>query len=144
MEVFSRRDQIEEVINKLFIYTDGQDWDKLQNEVFTTDIFFDMSSLGGEAKNMSAREVCETWRKGFENIDSINHLGGNYIITVNGASADAFAYATATHYKKAATQGTTRDFVGTYQLHLIAIPEGWRIDKFTYNLKFISGNLELK
>jgi hypothetical protein len=45
MEKFSIRDEIVEVINKLFIYTDMQEWDKLQDEIFTNEVLFDMSSL---------------------------------------------------------------------------------------------------
>jgi hypothetical protein len=47
MVSFSVRDEIIEVINKLFIYTDMQEWEKLQDEVFSDDVLFDMSSLDG-------------------------------------------------------------------------------------------------
>lgn len=144
MEPFSVRDQIIEVVNKLFIYTDEQAWGKLQNEVFTNEIWFDMSSLGGETKTMMAKEVCNLWQKGFEGIDAVNHLSGNHLVTINGVAADVFAYATATHYKKAAQHGNTRAFVGTYNIHLIQTQNGWRINSFKYNLKYAEGNVELK
>ena len=144
MEHFSEREQIVEVVNKLFIYTDYQKWDKLLNEVFTANILFDMSSLGQEIKTIPAKEVCEIWQKGFEGLDSVNHLAGNYLVTINGETADVFAYATATHYKNSAIQGKTREFIGSYDLHLMQMVQGWRIDVFKYNLKFMDGNLELK
>ena len=144
MEHFSEREQIVEVVNKLFIYTDYQKWDKLLNEVFTGNILFDMSSLGQEIKTIPAKEVCEIWQKGFEGLDSVNHLAGNYLVTINGETADVFAYATATHYKNSAIQGKTREFTGSYDLHLTKVLQGWRIDVFKYNLKFMNGNLELK
>ena len=144
MEHFSEREQIVEVVNKLFIYTDYQKWDKLLNEVFTGNILFDMSSLGQEIKTIPAKEVCEIWQKGFEGLDSVNHLAGNYLVTINGETADVFAYATATHYKNSAIQGKTREFTGSYDLHLTKGLQGWRIDVFKYNLKFMNGNLELK
>ena len=74
----------------------------------------------------------------------INHLGGNYLVTINGLNAEVFAYATATHYKKDAKRGTTRDFVGSYQFELSKEPTGWRIHKMTYNLRYALGNLQLK
>lgn len=144
MEQFSVRDQIIEIVNKLFIYTDEQKWDQLQNEVFTKEIWFDMSSMGGEAKDITAKEVCEMWQKGFEGIDAVNHLSGNHLVTIDGADAEVFAYATATHYKKAAQQGNTRTFVGTYNIHLMQTQHGWRINAFKYNLKYVEGNMELK
>ena len=53
MVSFTVRDEIIEVINKLFIYTDMQEWEKLQNEVFSDDVMFDMSSLGGAKEETS-------------------------------------------------------------------------------------------
>src|SRR5436190_22513930 len=135
METFSVRDLIVEVVNKLFIYTDLQEWDKLQSEVFTPELFFGMSSIGGEKKQTTAAHICETWKNGFAGIDAVNHLAGNYLIKINGDEATVFAYATATHYKESATHGKTREMVGSYNLHVIRNEGGWRIDQFRYNLK---------
>jgi hypothetical protein len=143
MENYSTRDLIVETINKLFVYTDLQQWDKLQAEVFSENVFFDMSSLGGEKKNTTARDICEIWKTGFVGIDSVNHLAGNYLIEIAGHTANAFAYATATHYRKAAANGTTRNFIGSYGIHLINTGDGWRINQFKYNLKFLTGNIDL-
>jgi len=143
MENFSTRDLIVETINKLFVYTDLQQWDKLQNEVFTNEVLFDMSSLGGEKMDTTAENICAIWSKGFVGIDSINHLAGNYLIEINEAAATAFAYATATHYKNAATKGKTREFTGSYNLHFTDTKAGWRIDEFKYNLKYATGNIDL-
>lgn len=144
MNSFSEREQIIEVVNKLFIYTDHLYWNKLQNEVFSKFVHLDMTSMGGEARELLAQEICENWQKGFQGIDSVNHLGGNYLVTINGHKAEVFAYATATHYKKNTKKGNTRDFVGTYQLQLVKNPEGWRIDRMKYNLRYATGNLQLK
>jgi hypothetical protein len=109
MVTFSIRDEIVEVINKLFVYTDMQEWEKLQDEIFSHDVLFDMSSLGGESSETTSKIICETWRKGFVGIDSINHLASNYLVQVHDTVATVFAYATATHYKESATKGKTRD-----------------------------------
>lgn len=142
MEKYSQRDLIVEVVNKLFVYTDSHQWDKIQKEVFTNNVHFDMSSLGGLNEVTTAKNICEIWRTGFAGIDSVNHLAGNYIIDINSDNATVFAYATATHYKKSAKNGTTREFVGTYDLHLMNTENRWRIDKFKYTLKYANGNLE--
>ena len=145
MEIFSVREQIAETVSKLFVYTDAQQWDQLQTEVFAPSVFFDMHSMTGEAGNsITAKEICDNWQQGFTALDSVNHLSGNYLITLKDTEADVFCYATATHYKKAATQGTTRDVVGTYNLHLVQNETGWRIDQFVYHLKFITGNVALQ
>ena len=142
MEKFSVCDLVTQAVNKLFVYTDLQEWDKLQNEVFTKQVLFDMSSLGGEQANITAMKICETWKEGFIGIDSINHLAGNYLIKISDNTATVFAYATATHYKKSATNGKTREFVGTYDLHLTNSDTGWKIDEFKYTLKYANGNVD--
>lgn len=143
MEHFTLREQIVEVINKLFVYTDHQQWDKLQKEVFTETVFFDMSSLGGDVGEKTAHGICEEWAEGFKDLDAVQHLAGNYLVTVNTDSVDVFAYATATHYKESATRGKTRDFVGSYNLHLVHKDKSWKINRFKYQLKYVIGNVDL-
>jgi hypothetical protein len=143
MVTFSVREEIVEVINKLFVYTDMQDWKKLQAEVFSDDVFFDMSSMGGPKSETTSRAICDTWKKGFAGIDSINHLSGNYLVHINDITATVFAYATATHYKESAAKGKTREFVGTYDISLMKHGIGWRIYRFKYTLKFKTGNADL-
>ena len=143
MQTFSIRDEIVEVVNKLFVYTDMQSWDKLQAEVFSPTVHFDMTSLGGERMDRTSADICAIWEKGFRDIDEVNHLAGNYLVQINDDSATVFAYATATHYRAAALNGQTREFVGTYNLALVRQEEGWRINAFRYNLKYLAGNIGL-
>ena len=140
---FTEREQIIEVVNRLFVYTDQQRWDALQSEVFTGHVQFDMSSIDGESKELTSKEICDNWAKDFEGIDSVNHLAGNYLVTIVDNSAEVFAYATATHFKESASEGKIKEFVGTYNLHLKHMTEGWRIDSFKYDLKFSTDNSEL-
>lgn len=143
MVTFSIRDEIVEVINKLFVYTDMQEWEKLQNEVFSDDVLFDMSWLGGQKAVTSSKEICEIWRNGFIGIDSINLFAGNYLVQINDIVTTVFAYATATHFKESATKGKTREFVGTYNISLMKHGIGWRIYHFKYDLKYSTGNIDL-
>ena len=145
MTEFSQREQIVETVNKLFVYTDSQQWEGLQREVFAVLVNLDMSSLGGPVDEFTSGAICDMWKEGFKDLDAINHLGGNYIVNIHGnGTANVLAYATATHYKQSAKKGTTREFVGTYDLGLANTEGGWRIESFTYNLKYMQGNLELE
>ncbi len=145
MQDYSERDKVVEVLNRLFYYTDERDWNKLQSEVFTDSVFFDIISLGAEkAETLKASKICEMWKEGFEGIDYIHHQPGNYIVTLSGDEADAIGYAIATHYKKEASNGNIRTFVGSYDFHLTNTEKGWRLDKFKYIVKYIDGNAELK
>ena len=143
MENFTRREEIIETVNKLFVYADHQRWDDLMDEVFAEKVHLNMSSMGGPNEYLTAKAICDMWEAGFEGIDQINHLAGNHLVRIDGNSAEVFCYATATHFKAAATQGTTREFVGSYDMKLSMTEAGWRIHALTYNMKYIQGNKEL-
>lgn len=133
--------ELTELANKLFMYTDSRDWQKLIEDVFTEHVDFDMSSAGGGApQNLKAGEICKIWKHGFHDIDAVHHQAGHYLITINEFTAEIYAYAVATHYKKSATKGNTRTFVGSYNLQAIQLNDGWRLNAFKYNLKYIDGN----
>jgi hypothetical protein len=136
--------ELTELSNKLFMYVDAQQWNKVVSEVFTEDVWFDMTSAGGEAKKLSAKEICEIWRQGFIGLDAVHHQAGHYLISVNGSNADIYGYAVATHYKKAAAKGNSRMFVGSYDLKASKSDKGWRLTQFKYNLKYIDGNISLE
>jgi hypothetical protein len=146
MEAKSKRDEIIEIVNKLFIYTDNRQWKNLTSEVFKENVNFDMTSMGaGDATQMKATEICKMWQDGFEGIDIIHHQAGNFLIKLKDedTAAEVFCYALASHYKGAAREGKTREFVGSYDIHLVLTDYGWRIDSFKYNLKYATGNTSL-
>jgi hypothetical protein len=146
MELKSKHDSVIELVNKLFVYTDFQYWDKLLKEVFKEEVRFDMSSVGaGPVKTLKATEICNMWRDGFKEIDHVHHQSGNFIVDFKGdIEANIFCYAIAVHYKESAANGKTREFVGSYDLHASLTDLGWRLDGFRYHLKYINGNKELK
>ena len=138
-------EQITDIVNRLFVYTDEQEWGNLKSEVFDREIHFDMVSMGSErAEIKTAAEICEMWNEGFKELDAVHHQAGNYIISIDGKESTVKAYAIASHYKKEATQGNIREFVGSYDLKLIETENGWRINFFKYNLKYADGNVEFK
>lgn len=145
MSTFTLREQLIELVNKLFVYTDNRAWQKIQEEVFADKVLFDMSSLGaGEPEEKSAPEICVLWHTGFRGIDVIHHQSGNFLVTVSENTATVFCYAIASHYKAAATQGKTRAFVGNYDIGLALTEKGWRIIAFKYTVKYTSGNASLE
>ena len=143
---FTTREQIIEIANKLFVYTDNRQWQRLQDEVFTESVLFDMASLGaGDPVRLPAKQICDDWQKGFEGIDAVHHQAGNYLVTINNDEATVTAYAIALHYKKSATQGKTREFVGSYELGFSLLQgNSWKIHTFRYYLKYMNGNVDFK
>lgn len=137
--------EITDVVNRLFIHTDYRDWERLKKSVFTEKVWFDMASAGGDEPNeKSAAEICDLWENGFRGIDGVHHQAGHYLIDIQGEEASVFAYAVATHFKETATKGKVRVFTGSYDIGLRLTQNGWRINSFKYNLKFIDGNILLE
>ena len=145
MSTFTIREQLIEIVNKLFVYTDGREWQKMQEEIFAQKLLFDMSSLGaGEATEKTAADICAMWEVGFQGIDAIHHQSGNFLVTSTENTATVFCYAIASHYKAAATQGKTREFVGSYDVGLSLTGNGWRITAFKYTVKYTNGNVSFE
>ena len=73
---------------------------------------------------------------------------GNLVrVTIDGDKAELYVYCISIHYKesaKSSKKGKTREYVGTYDIHLLNSASGWRIDKFKFNLKYSTGNLTLE
>jgi hypothetical protein len=143
---FTPREQVIEVCNRLFVYTDERNWPGLIAEVFADRVAFDMTSAGGPQDTLTAQQICDMWAQGFTGLDAVHHQAGTYLVNLREADqvAEVRCYAIASHYKAAATQGTTREMVGNYDLHLTQTAEGWRLDGFTYHLKYARGNMELR
>ena len=145
MEVKSKRDEIIEVVSKLFIYTDNQQWENLLSEVFKETVHFDMESIGGGAPaDLAAKDICNAWREGFAGLDAIHHQAGNFLVNFKKEETQAvvFCYAIASHFKESAAKSKVREFVGSYDVHVVLTDEGWRIDRFKYNLKYVNGAIE--
>ena len=145
MASFSEREQVVEVLNRLYAYTDARQWEALIKGVFAPEVWLDMTSLGApKAETLTARQICEMWADGFKDLDAVHHQAGNYVIELHGKNATAQAGSIATHYRKEATKGHTRTFVGTYDFKLEKLDGSWRITSFVYHLKYTEGNMELK
>ncbi len=138
------RDAVIAAANRLFICTDNKDWACVE-DVFAPEVLFDMTSLaGGQPGKKTARQIADMWEQGLKPIKAVHHQAGNYEVNVNGNEADLFCYATAWHYLPNPTDKNTRIFVGSYNEHFIRGDEGWKMDRFRYNLKFIDGNKNLE
>ncbi|HCY89617.1 MAG TPA: hypothetical protein DHV17_05100 [Chitinophagaceae bacterium] len=143
MVIRSERDEVLEIIHKLFWYTDQRSWDLLQAEVFSDLVFMDMSSMQGPSEEMRAADICKIWESDFAGIDVVHHASSNHLVDIQDHTATVLLYGTATHYKASAANGQTRQFTGTYDIRLMKHGFGWRIYEFTFRLQFQTGNLSL-
>ncbi|MDQ5857780.1 MAG: nuclear transport factor 2 family protein [Acidobacteriota bacterium] len=139
------RQDVEDVVVRLFVATDRRDWATVEACLADT-VILDMTSMaGGEPARMTAGEVVAMWTKGLEPIDHVHHQVGNFQIDVDRDRASVFCYGIALHYReKISNSSKSRTFVGSYDIHLARTEGKWRIELFRFNLKFIEGNRELE
>jgi hypothetical protein len=137
------RDRILERTKALFIATDRKDWPAVI-DCLTDRVRFDMTSMTGEPPALvPAEEIAAGWEKGLADIAAVHHQIGNELVTVDGEKAHVFCYGIALHFSPLAKNGTTRRFVGSYDLDLEKQGEEWEIAGFAFHLKFIDGNADL-
>jgi hypothetical protein len=144
MNSTTEKDQVIETINLLFIHTDNRDWEKVE-ALFTESVVFDMQSVtGARASIMTAREIAGGWETGLKPLKALHHQAGNFLVNIVNNEATVFCYGVAWHYLPNKSGRNTRTFVGSYDMHLLKLDGGWKIDRFKYNLKFIDGNADLE
>ena len=138
------KDAIGDVINRLFVGTDDRDWAAVR-AALAPRLHVDMTSVaGGSASEIDGAEVAAMWETGLQPIQAVHHQTGNLRIAVDGDTAEAFCYGTATHYRPTASGRNVRTFVGSYDFRLARMDGAWRITLFRFNLKYLDGNLQLE
>ena len=139
VEYLLQKEEVLTVVNKLFVYTDNRNWDGILQEVFTAEVHFDM----GQPTVLAATAITAMWDEGLKALEAIHHQTGNYEVGIADGNATVNCYGTAWHYRQHPSGHNTRVFVGSYILRLTHTANGWRINTFIFNKKFIDGNLEL-
>jgi len=138
------KEQVREVVTRLFISTDNRDWDTV-SRLFAAEVLFDMTSMvGSEPVKLTPDEIVASWEKGLKPLKAIHHQTGNFIVNTNQTEATVFCYGIASHYLPNKTNQNTRIFVGSYNFHLVKNGDNWQIDQFKFNLKYIDGNPNLE
>jgi hypothetical protein len=132
------------VVIALFAATDRRDWARVEG-CLAPRLTLDMTSLaGGTPQEVTGPALAAMWREGLAPIDHVHHQVGNLVVVVSGDQADASCYGIALHHRKIEAPKRTRVFVGSYRIRLARLEGAWRIDRFTFDLAFLEGNLELE
>jgi hypothetical protein len=140
----AERQQILDIVIGLFVATDERDWAKVAS-CFAESAVLDMTSLtGGAPVTLNGHQIAAGWKEGLQAIDHIHHQVGNFRVEIGENEAQVSCYGIAFHHRAIQNPNNVRTFVGTYDIHLIHSNSGWRINHFRFNLKFITGNLELE
>jgi len=138
----SERETVVEAVTTLFVSTDNRDWDAVKS-CFTDAVLFNTGLTNGEPVMIAKERIAEAWENGLQDLQAIHHQIGNFLITWETDGVSVFCYGIAYHYLPERSNRNTKIFVGSYDLHLVKLAETWKIDKFTFNEKFVAGNIHL-
>ncbi len=136
------KDQIQEVVTRLFVETDKGNWNQVE-EVFHSEVKLDYSSMNGNpAAVLSPTEITGAWKTVLPGFAHTHHQIGNFITKVDEETAHTFCYGTATHYLED-EKGNLWTVVGSYDFDLKKVNGKWKITAMTFNYKYQDGNSEL-
>lgn len=140
MQTLSDRDQINNTIQKLFLYLGEKEWTKLQDEVFTDLLELDLSSFGNEPEPRSSKSFCDELEYRFRELDSVSYTLGPVVIEQEQDEAEVLMTAETTQYKESKKKENLRKYYGKYKLKLQRTDMVWRVSRFLFEIKFVSGN----
>ncbi len=138
----SEREEVIEAVTTLFVATDNRDWDAVLS-CFTDTVLFKTGLTNWEPVMIAKERIAEAWEDGLRDLQAIHHQVGNFLVTGEPDGASVFCYGIAYHYLPERSNRNTKIFVGSYTLHLVKQAESWKVDKFSFNEKFVAGNTHL-
>ncbi|MEO1653411.1 MAG: nuclear transport factor 2 family protein [Bacteroidota bacterium] len=132
-----------EVITKLFVSTDQQNWSEVSS-CFADQVVLDYTSMSGQpAATLSPNEIISAWKGILTGFEQTHHQAGNFIISQEGDQAQVFCYGTATHFLPDGA-GNVWTVVGSYDFTLAQTAQGtWQINQMKFNFKYQDGNTSL-
>ena len=93
------RQEVEDVVVKMFVATDERDWPTLES-CFTDPFVLDMTSMvGGDPATMTPRQVAAAWADGFKPLSHVHHQVGNFRTAISGSTASVRCYGIALHHR---------------------------------------------
>ena len=135
-------DNVQSTINRLFVATDQQDWQAVQ-QCFGEKVMLDYSSMtGSPASETTPQQIMENWGSVLPGFAHTHHQLGNFIINEEENKATVFCYGTATHYLED-QGGNVWTVVGSYDFNLEKQNGDWKITSMTFNFKYQDGNKTL-
>ena len=119
---------------------DTRNW-RLLEQCFLPDAVDDYGENAGRHEGYPAIE--EVVRFFLEDLDSSQHLLGNYVVEIEGDRATASCYLHAQHYLEETKGGDTYTVGGNYEDEIIRTSDGWRIKHRKLMVTWVEGNPDL-
>ena len=138
----TERERVIEAVTTLFVSIDNRDWDAVRS-CFTPKVLFNTTLTEGNPEILPRDQIIGDWQEGLECLDALHHQLGNFLVRFNENEVNVFCYGMAYHYLTTRSNRNTKLFVGSYDIRLVLHDEVWKITAFTFNSKFVAGNLKL-
>jgi hypothetical protein len=130
------RDDVVELMVRYGVAIDRKDWAGFR-ACFTPDVEAVYEGFG----TYHGHDELEGFvRPAVTSLDATQHLFSNFLVQLDGDSAQFQCYVQATHVKLATPGGNRFTVGGPYDNHAVLTPEGWKMDRFRFWATWTDGN----
>jgi hypothetical protein len=134
--------EIIDVMNQYTTALDSRNWPMLE-DTMTPDGQADFGNLAGVGILDSPQALVELCRKSLQDLKSTQHLQGNYVVEVNGDTAQASCYLQANHFAEGLPSGDEFVVWAKYRDDFVRTESGWKIKKRYLDTIHAGGNMNL-
>ena len=134
-----------EIVDVMIAYTtalDTRDWEKLA-ACMAPDGEADFGNLAGVGVLDSPQALVDLCRNSLQDLRATQHLQGNFVVAVDGDTAEASCYLQANHFQEGLPGGDTFVVWAKYRDRFVRTGEGWKIKHRNLDTIAASGNLNL-
>jgi hypothetical protein len=137
------RVEVIEAFHRFFLSVDTRNWENL-HEAMADEVTADYTELwGGEVKPQNRGALIEGWRHTLSGFQATQHLLGNEVVRLNGATAQVQAYFQARHFLPNERGSNLWDVGGRYTVHFLKQEDRWLLTDLKLHLGWTDGNLNL-
>ena len=134
--------EIIDVMNQYTTALDTRNWEMLEASM-APDGQADFGNLAGVGILDSPQALVDLCRRSLQDLRATQHLQGNYVVTVDGDTAQASCYLQANHFQEGLPGGDTFVVWGKYRDDFVRTEDGWRIKKRYLDTVSAGGNMNL-
>jgi hypothetical protein len=134
--------EIIDVINQYTTALDTRNWEMLE-ATMAPDGQADFGNLAGVGILDSPQALVELCRNSLKDLRATQHLQGNYVVAVNGDTAQASCYLQANHFQEGLPGGDVFSVWGKYRDDFVRTANGWKIKKRYLDTIHAAGNMNM-
>ena len=134
--------EIIDVMNQYTTALDTRNWEMLE-ATMAPDGQADFGNLAGVGVLDSPKALVDLCRRSLQDLRATQHLQGNFMVTVDGDTAQASCYLQANHFQEGLPGGDTFVVWGRYRDDFVRTENGWKIKKRYLDTTSAGGNMNM-